>query len=221
MTAGRRAEEVSSVLDFYHSDFTTYLATVISLTETLPEQINNQIRDAVTHLARANIADTLTEVQHQSRLARSHIERANRDCLKASIIAARVELDDLVQDVVFYHGFLTPAIKASYDDIRQLRKAAYQAETRGDDDQVAKLDEILRLTMALSGEVRAHYSVAGAKRTKLHRLFKRWFRPLAFVVTLLVGTAIGIVARGIAERVITDAEKSWMAPGAARPVPGH
>ena len=198
-----RAERVSSVLDFYYKNFTEYLATVISFTEALPEEINNQIRDAFTHMSRAGRAMTLEEVETQCKAALAHIERANRDCLKASIIKARGELDNLVADVVFYHGFLTPAIKAQRDAISTARKEAYQLESRGDENQSLKLEEILRMTMALSDEVRAHYSVAGKMRTRVMRFVKRWFRPISFVIILLVGTILGVLIRPWADQLIT------------------
>lgn len=190
-----RTGEISSVLSYYYSEFTTYLATTISFTETLPEEINNQIRDAFTHLSRANASGEIDEIKQECRLAKRHVDRANRDCLKVSIIKARLELDQLIEDAVFYHGFLTPSIKASYKDVKAQRKKAYLAETRNESGIVENLEEVLRLTMFTADEVKAQYSVAGKTKTRIFRTFKRWFRPIAIVATLLIGTIIGVVLR--------------------------
>jgi hypothetical protein len=190
-----RTREITRVLNFYENDFTKYLATTIAYTETLPEEINNQIRDAFTHLTRAQQASTQAKITSEIDLSISHINRANRDCLKASIITARVELDDLVTDAVFYHGFLTPNLRTALSNLIDKRRKAYQSETLGDDDQVIKLEEILRLTMDLSDKIREHYSVAGLPKTKFLRAVMRWFRPISFVVTLLVGTFLGALFR--------------------------
>lgn len=192
----RRTEEVSSVLNFYHEKFTAYLATTIAFTEKLPEEINNQIRDAFTHLARANVLTSEDEIAGECKLAIGHIERANRDCLKACIIKTREELDNLLNDVAFHHGFPSPAIKTASDRIKIERKATYRAEAAGANDITQRLEEILRLTMDLCDEIRTHYSVAGKTRTRLGRWIRSWFKPLWTVIALLIGAIVGSVIRG-------------------------
>jgi hypothetical protein len=114
--------------------FTQYMAAMIAISESVPEEINNQIRNAFTHVARAAHAETLTDVNAEVEKAIGHIERACRDCLKVSIIYARENLDQLVADVVFFYGFMPPDTKAKLATLKSLRREANVAEhvaTRG------------------------------------------------------------------------------------------
>jgi hypothetical protein len=198
-----RAREISLVLSFYYTDFTRYLATTISFTEKLPEEVNNQVRDAFTHLSRASVATSMEDVTRECKLAQNHIERANRDCLKASIIKARFELEELITDAVFYHGFLTPSIKTAFAQIKRERELAYIAETRSDGELISKLDEILRMTMSLADEVRQQYSVAGRRKTRILRTIKRWSRPVSWGIILLIGTILGVALRGELDKLLS------------------
>ncbi|MEI9899113.1 MAG: hypothetical protein WDN31_02185 [Hyphomicrobium sp.] len=135
-------------------------------------------------------------MQRECGAARTHIERANRDCLKVSIIKARAELEQLIADVAFYHGFLTPTMKATFARIKAERRAAYVSETKSDLTLVAKLEEILRMTMHLSDEIRDHYSVAGKKSARIIRKLKQWFRPVFYVLSALIGAIIGVLLKG-------------------------
>lgn len=199
-----RTRQIERVLSFYATDFTKYLALTIALTEKLPEEINNSIRDAFTHTVRASHSTTEQSVVHEATLAIRHIERANRDCLKACIIVSRAELQELILDAVFYHGFLTPSIRMSHDNLKERRQQAYVAETQGDDNQVAKLEEILRHTLELSDQIREQYQVVGKRRTRVLRFFARWFRPIGFLVFTLLGAIIGFAAKSAVDQLLTD-----------------
>lgn len=197
-----RAREIFRALSFYDENFTRYLATTISFTETLPEEINNQIRDAFSHLSRARNATSQREITRQVKLAISHIERANRDCLKASIIFAREELDELIADATFIGGFLTPTVKQSYKSLKEKRRSAYQTETRGDDKLNGSLEEILRLTIKISDDIKKEYTASGKPTTRVFRSIKRWSRPIFMLVSLVLGTALGFVLKDYIAKLI-------------------
>ncbi|MEO5346336.1 MAG: hypothetical protein H7834_08165 [Magnetococcus sp. YQC-9] len=157
--------------------------------------MNNHVRNAFSHLARIQHINQIEEIQKEADCAIAHIERANRDCLKAAIIYARGRLDDLILEVHFHHGTLTPALETQFKRLVQERKQAYITETRGDGAQTEKLETILRLTEHLSDQIKQHYQEAGSRLTPLQRRMKRWFRPINLFVTLLLGTAFGVVIR--------------------------
>lgn len=205
-----RTRQIRRVLSFYDCDFTKYLASTISFAEKLPEEINNQIRNAFTHLARAQEAQNLTDFNREIELAISHIERANRDCLKASIIIARDQLESLVSDAVFYYVALTPDLKARHKNIVDLRRQAYQAETRGDKNQVARLEEILRETMHTADLVREQYREVGSRKAKALRFLHRWSNPLATVAALLLGYIIHPFLRPLQDAAL-ESLKLWLA----------
>src|SRR5579875_3001772 len=76
-----------------HGRLQDFYAGAVALTEKQPDQVNNEVRNAVTHMARAYCADTRAAADQQLNQAVSHIERAMRDCLKLSVI----ELHDRIQ----------------------------------------------------------------------------------------------------------------------------
>lgn len=181
------------------------MAAMIAISESVPEEINNQIRNAFTHVARAAHAETLTDVNAEVEKAIGHIERACRDCLKVSIIYARENLDQLVADVVFFYGFMPPDTKAKLATLKSLRREANVAETRGDKGQVEKLEEILRIILDASDDITARYDRAGKTHQRFFRKVKLYFRPLWFIVAGLVGAALSAILRPYLGPFVSDA----------------
>ena len=58
-----KEQEVARVLAFYSEKFTKYLSATISLAEKIPEEINNHIRNAFTHLARVQFCSDEDKVR--------------------------------------------------------------------------------------------------------------------------------------------------------------
>ncbi|MEO5333314.1 MAG: hypothetical protein H7839_14965 [Magnetococcus sp. YQC-5] len=197
-----KGQEVARVLVFYSEKFTKYLSTTISVSEKIPEEINNHIRNAFTHLARVQFCVDEDKIRSEANQAINHIERANRDCLKASIICTRDTLNEMKLDVYFHHGSLTPAIDAQYKKIQQMREEAYAIESRGDDDQTQKLEEILRLILHTTEQIKEQYQEVGSKKTRIIRVIKRWFRPVIYAPSIIIGTIFGVIIKTYAEDII-------------------
>jgi rRNA maturation protein Rpf1 len=151
----------------FDQNFTKYMAVTISLTEAIPDQINNHIRNAFTHLSRACFANDKKDVEDEVNRAISHIERANRDCLKVSVLEQHDRLKSIFADIRFFHGFITPSIKSKYDNITQLRERSYEDEVRGDKNATDKLETLLRCTNELVEEIDNTYISIGLKRGRL------------------------------------------------------
>lgn len=182
-----RTRQVKNVLFHFDQNFTKYLAATIGLTEKLPEEVNNQIRNAMTHLARAQVAPTQSALGDEVSKAKSHIDRANRDCLKASIIVAREKLDNLVAEARFYHAGLTPELQTRLKNIAEDRQEAYKAEAQGRADIVVCLEKLLADIMFASDIIQETYREAGSKKAKLTRFLFRWYRPAFTLVALVIG----------------------------------
>lgn len=196
-----RAREISRALNFYLDRFTLYLATTISITESIPDEANNQLRNALTHLARANQANDAAALNKEVASAIAHFERANRDCLKVSIIKARDAMDQAVTNVRFFRGSLTPKIEDMIKELKEIRRRGHIAETRGDETQTKMLEEILRLTLAITDEIHQHYQVSSKNPSKLRKFWHKWGRLLLLVLAVLIGTLI----RPYVERVFVAA----------------
>lgn len=76
-----RGREIARALTYYQKNFTRFLAQLIGVEERLPEACNNEIRNAFTHVARAQVSPSIEEVRKEIDRAIDHIERASRDCL--------------------------------------------------------------------------------------------------------------------------------------------
>lgn len=191
-----KARALDRAFSLFYEDFTKYLATTISLTESIPDQINNQIRNAFTHLARVNMSTDPEEIKQETEKAIGHIERANLDCLKVGIIHQHDKLDYLIADVRFFHGFLTPSIKSKRQQIEKERNELYESESRGDGDVTDKYEILLTKYIDLDDEINdAYIDVQGGKK-RFFRLIQRWFRPIGFVIFTVVGVAVGFILRG-------------------------
>jgi hypothetical protein len=60
-----RARGISRALSAFQDRFTTYLATTISIAEVIPEEVNSQLRNMLTHLARANRATDMAALNRE------------------------------------------------------------------------------------------------------------------------------------------------------------
>lgn len=186
----RALERASTV---YLETFTRNLSIVIGAFERIPLEIDHQSRNAFTHVARAVSASDVVTVDREIERAVNHIDRANRDCLKAGIIAGRERLDDLVADISFHRGRLTPAQATELKYIDRLRREAYVAETSGEGASVDRLELILRHIMDLTDLLKVEFHEAGTRKTWLMRRLQRWYHPVVTVSFTLLGTVIGTV----------------------------
>jgi hypothetical protein len=129
----------------------------------------------------------------------AHLERANRDCLKVSIMYEHVRLREAIANVSFFRGTLTPAIQGRLKDIKRTRMEAYRQETRGDERHADMLESVLEKTIDTIDEIEAQYSEAGSRSVTIIRLLKRYSYPFL----LLVGVVIGALLRGPATEVFS------------------
>lgn len=114
-----------------HADLMVLFATAVSLTEKHPEQVNNEVRNAVTHLARAYAANSAADAQDELRRARGHVDRAKRDCLKISIIALHDKIRATCSEIKIVSGTLDPAFVVRRNDLTNERKRLLKDEIAG------------------------------------------------------------------------------------------
>lgn len=154
---------IQNVIHFYHEDFTEYYATVIALTEQMPEQINNEIRNAFSHLARVNAAASLDEAKSEAEKAQAHVERACRDCLKASIIFVHDDITNLRNRAVTLYQAIDPVNTAAINTFFEDRKQLILAEARGEKELTDRFQELLERGLALRIRVAELYGSTSSK----------------------------------------------------------
>lgn len=130
--APAKYELIGGVISFFHQDFSSYYASTIAIVEKLPDQINNEIRNAMSHLARANASDNIATIQLECDRARAHIERANRDCLKCSIITLRKKIHRQVFHAKIHLMGMPPGIIQQKKYIERERNRLILAEEYGE-----------------------------------------------------------------------------------------
>jgi hypothetical protein len=150
------SDKNSKIIDFlsneYLSDYVEILGLVVSITEYYPQQADSQIRNAMTHLARAAIAEDLDIIETELGKAKSHIERAKRDCLKLAIIEKKKHVFDHIKSIYFAKGGLPEDIMIKRLEVAEEQRIAFVNETKGVD-ITPQLEKVLTQLLNLEVEI--------------------------------------------------------------------
>ena len=160
MTEPERARvlsEIGAILrDDVHEELMNFFAAAVALNEKHPEQVNNEIRNAFTHFARALAADSCDDAEEELRKGRSHIERAKRDTLKLAVIAIRDRIKNLCGEIKLLNGRLAPAFVVRRDELTARRRQLLRKEISGEKsfltDFIRLFNDADQLELELLGE---------------------------------------------------------------------
>lgn len=122
---------ISVLLNEYLDDYIEILGICVGITEYYPQQADSQIRNALTHLSRAASCTNDAEINTEIEKAKSHIERAKRDCLKLAILRKREHISDHIKSVHFAKGGLSEEIMMKRLQVESDQTAAFINETKG------------------------------------------------------------------------------------------
>ncbi|MCR6644926.1 MAG: hypothetical protein NVV62_10660 [Terricaulis sp.] len=182
-----------------------YYAESLAATERHVEQANRELRDGVTHLGRALMADDASTAQVQIGKARDHIERAKRDCLKTTIAYADQRLVHMFHEVRVQRGRVDQEFIIARRNLRKQRQAVYKSESRGENDVTTRLLAMTNSFAELETKVIAEYDLPDKRLPWFRHPFRHvrslWFR---FMLPFLVGVCISLVAGLILILVIPD-----------------
>jgi hypothetical protein len=136
LSTAERQQVLSAVAEILtkdiHDELMEFYAVAVAVTECNPEQVNNEIRNAVTHLSRALTSVEIADAEEDIKKASSHVARAKRDTLKIII----VELHDRIQlacaEVKVFQGTISPAFLSRRDVLTAQRRNVLIAEIKGD-----------------------------------------------------------------------------------------
>lgn len=190
------ARIISIIEDDYHQRLTSVYATTVALAEKQPEQVNNEIRNALNHIARALDAPTKDAADAEIRLSIAHLERGIRDCLKLSIVYIREKLDSMVLAVEFIEGSLPIAYKKRLSDLGKERRKALRAESKGEQGVTDIFVNLLNDCFDLETEILNTYAYVGKWRGWLFRALARTRNKTTKIVTgiilLVLSALVGI-----------------------------
>ena len=171
----------------YLEDFTEIYATTIAITEAHPEQANNQIRNALTHLARALTSQDAAALKDSLKKAEGHIERGKRDCIKTAIALLKDRISTTLYRIEYEHGLVPRHIKVKLKTIEYKRISAYKNETKGDIRVSGEMEDILADLLELEEYLFENFHIPG----EIIFFLKRWFlitlknfRTIVYTVTV-------------------------------------
>jgi hypothetical protein len=160
-----------------HDELLPFFAAAVSLTESLPEQVNNELRNALTHFARSLQADTKAAAQRDVEKGHGHLDRAKRDALKLSILTLHDRIQVALAEVVMRMGTVNAAFTVRRDRLTGLRQSVFLAEAQGADDTLDLLVEMYVEADTLYSDLVATYHLIskrlGRVQLFLHGVKKR------------------------------------------------
>ncbi len=195
-----RIDKINEALLFYEEYFTKYFATVISLTEKIPEQINNEIRNAFSHLVRVNIAQTKAEIIDEAAKAIGHIERACRDCLKICIAESYDNIKLQCDYALTYYKAISPNHTAEKRWLIEERKNISLEEIKGEKSLTGRFEELLSRMLALKESLEEQYGLQPRKASKIKLLLTQWLGAgvaagIGKVVFIFIGAGLMWLAK--------------------------
>jgi hypothetical protein len=118
------------IADDYYNDFTEIFSLVASLTDAIPAQANNEIRNALNHLGRASATEDITDAESNIDLARWHIALAKSDCLKIGIIHQSEVISDLITNIENASGRILSDLRLRSAELTARRRDVLRDEQR-------------------------------------------------------------------------------------------
>lgn len=198
---------INDALKQLHGTFSEAYATAISVAEAMPEQINNEIRSAVTHLARAAVATDAAVMQAEAKSAQRHMERANRDCYKLAVVETNWRIRRVVCIIERFKGGLTKTIAHNYNQAEKERKRIVKLEAQSGESSTAYSEvsgyyrELYRVLSSLQIEMYEEYHLSEIQVSIFPYI--HWSRRTAiYVIGLFIAFVLGAYSSFYANNVV-------------------
>lgn len=195
------------IIEDFHDDFQEVYSYAVTSLEVVPEQANNEIRNALNHIARALTANDPAEVDNNLAQAKGHIERAKRDSLKLALIHLHEQIKSDLLSIEIVEGAVPMSLRTRLKTLEAAVVNTRRAETDGDANVTDMMGEAFADLKIFRDDLHAQFTVPTERRTRLQRFLFRIRHSLAVFIT---GIAVGVVA-GIAANFGTDYIHAHMA----------
>ena len=185
-----------------HGEFLDLYAATVSLAERHPEQVNNELRNALTHMARAVAQGDYTQALAELKKAEGHIERAKRDAAKISVIELHNLIADASADIKLLNGTIDVAFVLRRDGIAKKRKALLKNEAKG----APVLNDLVALYLEsdnLHDDLLLELNKAGRRLPRWRYAFIAWRR---YIISGLGGLVLGILGSAIYSALAPDGQ---------------
>tara|TARA_R110001592_G_scaffold344464_1_gene635692 strand:+ start:6373 stop:6978 length:606 start_codon:yes stop_codon:yes gene_type:complete len=188
--AGYDAAIISCIIKEYYDDLLNWYGLTISLTEKHVEQVNNEIRNALTHLSRASFMEDADSFNGELSKAKGHFERGKKDCLKLCILELHERLRSTIKGIEIREGALKSEYRKRLVNLEKLRKEAFIKESKNDGTgTIEHLEKIIIDLMELEEQLLEAYPTANPI-TNWYAIRHRVFHSLGQI-------ALGLIVAGI------------------------
>jgi hypothetical protein len=191
---------VGIITQEFQVKFQNQYSIVITTVGLHPEQVNNEMRNMLTHLARALVAESCETVNKEIGLARGHLTRAQRDCLKLANLHILKQIKDDLAVIRLRDGpaaFPLRRRAKMHEELQSIQdrlKAARTAEVEGHEMTV----DFLEQANADLQEYRKKYlDDALLDGTPPHFLTTLWLRTKDNWTVFVLGVAASLAAAGL------------------------
>lgn len=136
--------EIQRVLQYYHDEVIPALAAALTIDDVFPEEVLNEIRNAMTHVSRAScMTDAAPENRaNEAKASQRHLKRVVLDCLKVCILALATRSETAVK-ALQTDVKLPLATYTRMSDLRRRRKELSAHEGQYTPDQVIEDMKVL------------------------------------------------------------------------------
>jgi hypothetical protein len=198
LTAQERAVVESYIIKFLQTDFidtlSLYYAEGVAYSSRHPQNINNELRNALTHLARALNAPSMHEAQDNMDSAGRHIERFKRDCLKVAVIYSGKDVNNLLTHAHRRFKGVDPSLTIEASKIVRSRVDATIKEAIGIEQSVPTWEALALRIGQLRERIFALYPSLDPKKIWLPLwAYKLWDIFKFVTASLVLGVLAGII----------------------------
>lgn len=159
-----------------------------------PEQPNNELRNALNHMARALEAADVASAQEDLGKAAGHIERAKRDSLKLATIGLFDEIRGILGNAALYNGGVPPALSVRRSELNGSRRDIYAAESAGYRGTTLQMLKLYAESDAFLKELQELYPAVNSKRRWRMRLYHIRNHFLSYAIAFGLGVAGSLTA---------------------------
>ncbi len=193
LSQSEHAEVLDKIGELIGAEFANvisrYYALSVSYSGRHPQNVNNELRNAVTHMSRALVSDTIEAARRQLEAAERHVERFKRDCLKIAVIYASKNTGDIIKTAHSSFGNRDPYVALEALAIVRQRYGIIISEVRGDPEIAASWEALLLRIERLRERVLSANPLLDIKK-HLWFFAVHWFLKVLKQLWILVGMAI-------------------------------
>ena len=201
LSAAERDAVINFIISFIEGEFgrvlTHYYAAGVAYSARHPSNINNELRNALTHMSRALAADDYGAAEKELTAASRHIERFKRDCLKVAVIYSGRNASQMLRHAEITYGRVDPNLALEVFSLATRKYQVLASEVLGDDHAAAKWETLFLDIERLREKALQSYRLLDTRKYWFPLLFIRLWRWTKWVggafIIAIIGMAIWAV----------------------------